>query len=227
MKKQLLWAVGLMACCILPAMQAQVPNEGLANSIIAARQKNAALMKQYSWSCRMELLDNDTIKDSRVDIVTYGPDGQLTHTPLSNQESPLPGGFLRKRIAEKEREKTEEYIKGLRAFLHQYTLASAGSMINFISQSTIPAPGPDGSLQLTGGSVVVPGDTVSLWVNAPTRQTRRLKVMTFYQGDEISVSATFKTLQSGLNYMAFGQVDVPTKGLSLQLQNFDYINQNN
>ena len=41
------------------------------------------------------------------------------------------------------------------------------------------------------------------------------------------MSATFKTLQTGLNYMAFGQVDVPDKGLSLQLQDFDYINQNN
>ncbi len=215
-----------MACCAWPGLQAQVPNEGLANSIIAARQKNAALMKQYSWSCRMEFLENGTIKDSRVDIVTYGPDGQLQYTSLSNQEAPLPGGFLRKRIAEKEREKTEEYIKALRAFLHQYTMASAGSMINFISQSTIPAPGPDGNLQLTGGSVVIPGDTVSLWVNAPTRQTRRLKVMTFYQGDEVSVSATFKTLNTGLTYLSFGQIDVPDKGLSLQLQNFDYVNQN-
>lgn len=227
MKRQLLLAAGLMACCIFPNLQAQVPNEGLANSIIAARQKNQTLMKQFSWSCRMELLDNGTIKDSRVDIVTYGPDGQLQYTQLSNQEAPLPGGFLRKRIAEKEREKTEAYIKGLRGFLHQYTMSSAGSVINFISQATIPAPGPDGNLQLTGGSVSVPGDTVSLWVNAPTRQTRRMKIMSFYEGDEVTMTATFKTLASGLNYMAFGQVDVPDKGLSLQVQNFDYVNQNN
>jgi len=26
--------------------------------------------------------------------------------------------------------------------------------------------------------------------------------------------------------MSFGQIDVPDQGLSLQLQNFDYINQN-
>ena len=92
MKSQLMLAVGLVACCTLPNLQAQVPNEGLANSIIAARQKNAALMKQYSWSCRMEFLENGTIKDSRVDIVTYGPDGQLQYTSLSNQEAPLPAG---------------------------------------------------------------------------------------------------------------------------------------
>ncbi len=182
MKNLLLLTAALSACSVLPSLQAQVKNEGLANAIIAARQKNAALMKQYSWSCRMEFLENDTIKDSRVDIVTYGPDGHLQYTQLSNQESPLPRGFLRKRIAEREREKTEEYIKGLRAFLHKYTMPSAGTMIDFISQSNIPAPGADGNLQFTGGSVIVPGDTVSLWVNAPTKQTRRLKVMTFYKG---------------------------------------------
>ena len=226
MKRHVLLAAGLLACCTLPNVQAQVKNEGLANSIIAARQKNEALMKQYSWNCRMEFLENGTIKDSRVDVVTYGPDGKLQYTSLSNQEAPLPGGFFRKRIAEKEREKTEAYIKGLRAFLHQYTMSSAGSVINFISQANIPAPGADGNLQLTGGSVIAPGDTVSLWVNAPTRQTRRMKIMSFYEGDEVTMTATFKTLANGLNYMAFGEVDVPDKGLSLQVQNFDYINQN-
>jgi hypothetical protein len=226
MKKGLLLAAGLMACCTFPNLQAQVKNEGLANTIIAARQKNGALMKQYSWSCRMEFLENGTIKDSRVDIVTYGPDGNLQYTSLSNQESPLPGGFFRKRIAEKEREKTENHIKGLRAFLHQYTMSSAGSVINFISQSTIPAPGADGNLQLTGGSVIVPGDTVSIWVNAPTKETRRMKIMTFYEGEEVTMTASFRTLKSGLDYMAFGQVDIPDKGLSLQVQNFDYVNQN-
>ena len=30
-----------------------------------------------------------------------------------------------------------------------------------------------------------------------------------------------------MNYLASGQVEVPDKGLSLQLQKFDYINQNN
>jgi hypothetical protein len=50
--------------------------------------------------------------------------------------------------------------------------------------------------------------------------------MSFYEGDEVTMTVTFKTLANGLNYMAFGQVDVPDKGLSLQVQNFDYVNQN-
>jgi hypothetical protein len=74
--------------------------------------------------------------------------------------------------------------------------------------------------------VVVPGDTVSISVDAPTRQTRRMSVMTFFQGDEVTVTATFKTLTSGLNYPAYIQMNVPDKNLSVLIQNYDYINQN-
>lgn len=218
---------GLLALGSALPLLAQVANEGLANAIIAARQQNATLMKQYSWNCRSELSENGVPKDTRIDTVTWGPDGQPQHTLLNDQANPLPGGFVRRRVAEREREQTESYLKSLRTFLHQYTLPTAGQIINLLSNAQIPAPGPDGSLQITGASVVVPGDTVSLTVNAPTRQTRRMKIMTFFQGDEVNVTITFKTLSSGLNYPAYIQVNVPDKNMTLLIQNYDYINQNN
>jgi hypothetical protein len=208
-------------------VNAQVKNEGLANDIIAARQKNAALMKQYSWSCRTEILENGTPKDTRIDTVTYGPDGQPQHTEMSDKSNPLPRGFVRRRVAEEERKKTEEYLKSLRTFLHQYTLPTAGAVINFISNTPIPAPGAGGVLQLSGSGVVVPGDTVSLSINAPTKQTQRMSIMTTFQSDEVTVTITFKTLSTGLNYPAYIQLNVPDKNLSVLIQNFDYINQNN
>ena len=49
---------------------------------------------------------------------------------------------------------------------------------------------------------------------------------TYFQGNPVSVSATFKTLPSGLSHLAFGEVIVPAKQLSVQVQDFDY-NRNN
>ena len=226
MKTLIALSIGWIAVGSTPMVQAQVANEGLANAIIAARQQNATLSKQYSWNCRTQLEDNGTIKDTRIDTVLYGPDGQPQHTVLSDQSNPLPGGFFRKRIAEKEREETEQYLKSLRTFLHQYTLPTAGKVVDFISRTPIVPPGPDGVLQLSGGSVVVPGDTVSLSIYAPTKQTRRMSIMTFFQGDEVTVTATFKTLATGLNYPAYLQINVPDKNLTILIQNYDYINQN-
>jgi len=227
MKKTMLIAAIWMSLGASLALQAQVRNEGLANGIIAARQKNATLMKQYSWNCRSELSENGTPKDTRVDTVTWGPDGQPQHTLLNDQSNPLPRGFFRKKMAEQEREKMEQYLKSLRTFLHQYTLPTAGAVINFISTTSIPPPGPGGVLQLSGGSVVVPGDTVSISVSAPTKETLRMSIMTFFQGDEVTVTVTFKTLANGLNYPAYVQMNVPDKNLSLLIQNYDYMNQNN
>jgi hypothetical protein len=78
----------------------------------------------------------------------------------------------------------------------------------------------DSVLQLSGSSVVVPGDTVSISVFALTKQTRRMSVMTFFQGDAVTMTATFKTLAGGLNYPAYIQLSVPDKNnLNVLIQN--------
>jgi type II secretory pathway pseudopilin PulG len=226
MKNSLMLAAALAASLLPQFVSAQVANEGLANAIIAARQRNAGLMKQYSWNCRTEVQENGTTKDTRIDTVTYGPDGQPQHTQLSDQSNPLPRGFVRRRIAEEEKEKMEKYIKDLRTFLHQYTMPTAGKVIDFISKTPIPPPGPDGVLRLSGSGVVIPTDTVSISVFAPTKETRRMSVMTTFQEDDVTVTATFKTLATGLNYAAYIQLNIPDKNLTILIQNYDYINQN-
>ena len=225
MKRYLLPGL-LMSLAASLFLQAQVPNEGFANAIIAARQANAALMQQYSWNCRTQLSENGAIKDTRIDSVTWGPNGQPQHTTLSDQGNPPPQGFFfRRRIEEAERQQMETYLTSLRTFLHQYTLPSAGQIINLISTSPI-LPVPGGMLQVSGSSVVVPGDTVSATFSATTRLTQRMTMMTFFQGDEVTVTVTFKSLANGLNYAAYTQVNVPNKNLTLLIQNYDFINQN-
>ena len=81
-------------------------------------------------------------------------------------------------------------------------------------------------LEMTGNGVITPGDTFSVWTDAKTRQTRKIQVATVFQGDVVNLTATFKTLASGLNHVDFGEVMVSAKQLSLQVQNFNY-NKNN
>lgn len=219
-----LTAVGLV--CFSPLTHAQ-GGSGLAAGISEARAKNATLMKQYSWNCRVEISENGETKDTRIDQVTYGPDGNVQYTLINDVGSPMPHGFLRRRIAEKEKESLEKYIKDIRTMLNQYTLPTASGLGAFLGSATIATPNAEGVLQITGSSVVVPGDTYSLSIYAPTRQPRQLKVMTTYQGDEVNLSATFKTLSNGLNNMAYATISIPAKNLTLQIHNYDYINQNN
>lgn len=226
MKILLILAVALSALSVgQRSLAAELPNLNAAMTIVDARQKNAALMKQYTWESRTELIENGAVKDIRIEQVTYGPEGQPQRTLVNDQPAPLPSGFIRKMIAQKDQEKTAAYITGLRSLLDQYSLATAGKIIDFITRASLE-PAANGQLQVTGGSVAIPGDTVSLWVNTASRKAQRMKIMTFYEGDEVNVSITFKTISNGLTYPAYSQVDVFGKGLSLQVQNFNYINQN-
>jgi hypothetical protein len=216
---------GLITIVLPQTIVAQKPlakNANMAAQIIEARKANAALMRQYSWNSRTEFIEKGEVKDTHIDMVGYGPDGQLFRTPLNDQGASLPGGFLRRAIAEKERKKMEEYLTGLRSLLDQYTLPTAGKVLDFINQATTTGPDASGMILMTGNSVVLPGDTLSLWTNATTQHTQKVEVTTFYQGDVAMVTATFNTLYSGMNYMAYAEVKIPAREIRVHVQNVDF-----
>jgi hypothetical protein len=198
----------------------------MAAQITEARRANATLMRQYTWNSRTELMEQGQVKDIRLELVNYGPDGQLQRTLVNDQGASMPRGFLRKHMAEEAAKKTEQYISGLRGLLEQYTLPSAGKVLDFMNQATTSVPDAGGLFVMMGRNVVAPGDSLSVWTDAATRQTRKIVVETIFQGDTVDLTATFKTLGSGLTYMAYAEVNVPSKQMTLQVQNFDY-NRNN
>jgi hypothetical protein len=214
--------VVLYWCEGAPAQTAAGANAGIAAQLAKARAANSALMKQYTWNSRVEVLEKGEVKDLRIELVNYGPSGQLQRNTLNDQSSPLPFGFLRRKIEERERAKVEEYLVGLRSLLEQYTLPSEGKMLAFMNQAATSGPDANGLFEMTGQNVVYPGDALSVWFDARTRQTRRIQVTTIFQGDQVDLTATFKTLKSGLTYMSFGEAIVPAKQMSVQVQNFDY-----
>ena len=59
-----------------PAQTAQSPTN-VAVRVTEARKANAALMRQYTWTSRTDVIDQGQVKDIRIDTVNYSPDGQL------------------------------------------------------------------------------------------------------------------------------------------------------
>ena len=130
----------------LLALAQPVPSTGTANmavQITEARQKNAALMRTYSWNERADIMKNGKSVDLRIDVCTYLPDGQLQRTLMNDEHAPLPGGFSKK-AAESKIKDMEKYLKGLRSLLDQYTLPSAGAVLNFLTTAQTTGPRPRG-----------------------------------------------------------------------------------
>ena len=225
MKMFTILAAGLIILATPHVIQAQdqmAAKAATAVQIAAARKANAKLMHQYSWQSRTELIENGAVQDMRLDQVQYGPDGMLQRMALNEQGASLPMGFLRRAIAEKKRQQMEEYLKGLRGLLDQYTLPTAGKVLDFMDTATTTLADEGRLILMSGTSVVIPGDSLSVWTEAATRHTHKIKVNTFYQGDAVNLTATFKTLRTGLTHVDYAEVIVPNKELTVQVQNFNY-----
>jgi hypothetical protein len=197
-------------------------NVSMAAQISETRKANAALMRQYTWECRTELIEKGQRLDTRIEAISYGPDGQLQRRFLSDQAPPLPESLLGGIIAKKRKERLEAYLKGLRSLLEQYSLPTEANVLNFMNQAATTMPDAQGLILVSGSSVLLPGDNLSVWIEASTRRTRKTQVNTFYEGDAVKLTATFKTLKSGLNYVAFADVTIPGKAFTVQVHNYDY-----
>jgi hypothetical protein len=69
----------------------------MAVQITEARQKNAALMRTYSWNERADIMKNGKSADLRIDVCTYLPDGQLQRTVVNDQHARCPAAFSGRR----------------------------------------------------------------------------------------------------------------------------------
>ena len=203
----------------------QAMRAGIANQVSAARQANATAMQQYTWDQRTEVLDDGTVKDTRVEMVNW-VNGQYQKSLVSDQGPSLPRFGIRKRIAEEKQKEMKEYASGVKALLEQYTLGTSQQLLAFFNKAQVSGPDASGLVALSGGSVVSPGDSMTVWVNAASHKTSKVFVATTYQGSPITLNATFNTLAAGLNYMNYADVTIPAKQLEIQVSNFNY-NRNN
>ncbi|MBX3379742.1 MAG: hypothetical protein KF805_06580 [Phycisphaeraceae bacterium] len=224
-------AIGLLVSLVLLAsfVVAQIPNVNLANSIIGARQKNNALLVQYTWTAQTQITQYGNVKDTRIQQVSYGPGGVPQYVMLNDIGAPMPRGFFRRAIAENEKERMEKYLKGLGKLIDQYTLPSSGAVVNFLGSATITsATGPDGSqiLQTTGSGVVTPGDSMTITFNSTTFNTKSVQMSSTFENQPVTMTATFRTLPSGLNHMQYATIEAPGEGIMVSVHNYDYVPNN-
>jgi hypothetical protein len=230
-RRELLASAAAAACLTLaaaaPAQDAanQALRAEIANKVTAARQTNAAALQQYTWDQRTEILEDGTVKDTRVEMVNW-VNGAYQRSLVSNEGPSLPRFGIRKRIAEEKQKEMQQYMSGLKAQLEQYTMGTSPQLLAFFDKASVSGPDATGLIALSGGSVVMPGDSMTLWVNAATKKAVKAFVATTYQGDAVTLNATFNVLPTGLSYMSFGDIQIPGKQMEVQVSNFNY-NKNN
>jgi hypothetical protein len=204
------------------SLQAQPPanqqfGEGMA--------KNAAELRKYTFKQRTEVrLDGET-KNVRLEQVRFDLDGNLQRTSLT---PPAPSqqktSGLRGKIAARKREATTEYIERLMRLSQSYLAPSKSNLEDLRSKAEISqGQGPAGSqVRIQAKDFVKSGDSFVWTLDALVMMPVRMEAQTELDGDPVKVTAEYRTLQNGLNYLARAIVTSVRKDLEIVVENFDY-----
>jgi hypothetical protein len=194
----------------------------LVQQIMTERNTSNELLHRYCWTSRTEIFRSNEMLNIMIEKNQFSPDGQVVQKLLNEQSAKMPKAFLIKEIAENEKENIQKFLFGLRDFLKKYSMQETVQIRRFIAGATWQVVDSTHEFRFTGRNVEEPGDELVWNVEDLHFSTARIEVRTTFEGEEVHFTGTFNRLNDGLNYMAYAEARIPSRNLTIQIQNFDF-----
>lgn len=214
--------IAMSLCLVMCPVAAQGPDPAaMAGQYAANAKQNAALMLQYVWQMRVEVTLKGEPKPAQLYQMRFDTDGKPQKTLLSAPQEESSGRGLRGRIKAKKIEDFQEWAAKLAELVKGYMAPSPGTMMDFYAKATL-SPSPDGTVQVSAGGFINPGDRAVYWLDKQTKVPRRFVFETTLEGDPVKATAEFGQVPGGPQYVARLTIDVPEKKVSAKIENFGY-----
>jgi hypothetical protein len=193
-------------------------NAEIAEKISQARMENAQRTQNYSWTRRTEVKVKGEVKSTVTELVRYTVDGELQTTPISEDKAKTPKR-IRGKIAKKKGGEMKDWMTELGGVLKKYSLPSTGNLVDFLDKAKPEKEA--GGIKLTAVNVVIPVDTMTMWVDEDFQLTRT-EVTTEHDGAEVRLTTDHSQTPDGLDYVARTNIVVPEKNVEMTVENFSY-----
>jgi hypothetical protein len=193
---------------------------------ILSRKTSADLERKYTWNTRTDVTREGKVMDILIEKDQVGSDGKVISEIINDQQASLPSSFIAHKIAEEERDKTVDFMKELRIYLEQYSLRDPNDLITFFTKARSGITDKEEQTMLEGQDVICKGDRMFWWIDPQTIALSKISISTVFKGEQVEFTATYKNLPTGLNYIAFAEVILPTKSITVQLHSYDYTKMN-
>ena len=189
--------------------------------------ENQQKRKMFTWLETTQVAYQGTIKMTKVsDCQFMGPAPKPICTELSLQQAALPGGFIRRRVAEEKQAELKAYMDSVRALVATYVPLQP-PLIDKAYQSGNVAFSPDPE---TGVSRIVisnyqqPGDRITITYSPATRQIKRVQLATWLNTPSAVVTAdvTFATLPNGVFYAYQKVLNAEAKQVTVTVTSTDF-----
>jgi len=196
--------------------------QGPFSAVQAAVERNQAQLHKYSWVATTQVSYNGEVKDTKVESVSYGPDGQLQKNVISDTQAPKPPG-LRGMIAERKGEDIQHEIESAVALVRSYVppdpqrLRAAAATVQLL-------PAPPGEATLVFSNYNLPNDSMTLTFAVEPKSIQTADVSTWLDDPSkpVTLVVQFQTLPDGTDHPALTTLTMPSSHLQVMVNNSDY-----
>lgn len=197
---------------------------------LAALKQSAAENKQrlmhYQWVETQQITYKGDPKGTKQFLCQYGPDGQVTKTPIGGQqaEQQQQGGKLRQRVAERKKEEMQDYMGDVKSIVALYVPPDPQKMQRAFQAGNVSFARADGAANLVFKNYAQPGDEMTVTFNQEAKKISHINVNTYTQSPDqvVTLAVQFASLPDGTNYAQQTVLNAKAKDLIVTTTNSNY-----
>jgi len=216
-------ALAAIALLVAPAGAQDVQQKLAAAKEAAARNQQA--LRSYSWLEKTELRLKGELKNTKVDMCKYGPDGKVQKTPVVEPEPPKKQRGLKGKIVAKKTGEMKEELEAAVALVQQYVPPSPDLMQVVMNAGTasISQAGP-GFAALKFPGYVKKGDALTLTFESAVKTLHQVQVTTWLDEPDnaVNLKVTMQAMPEGVSYPGSIVFALPKRQLEVTITKSNY-----
>jgi hypothetical protein len=226
--KRVVLGIALVAFALLAVPRVDAQAQELQQKLAAAKQaaaQNQKALRSYSWLEKTELSLKGEVKNTKVDMCKYGPDGKVQKTPVVEPAPAEKKRGLRGKVVAKKTGEMKEELEAAVALVQQYVPPSPDLMQVVMNAGTasISQAGP-GAASLKFPGYVKKGDALTLTFDSTVKALRQMEVNTWLDEPEnaVNLKVTMQSMADGISYPGTIVFALPKRQLEVKITKSNY-----
>jgi hypothetical protein len=226
--KHLIAGIALAALGFVAGPPLRAQPSDLQQKLAAAKQSaalNQKALRSFSWLEKTELSLKGEVKNTKVDMCRYGPDGKVQKTPVVTPPPPEKKRGLKGKIIANKTEEMKEELEAAVALVHQYLPPSPDMMQVVMNAGTasVSQAGP-GRAALKFPGYVKANDALSLTFDTAVRSLQQIDVATWLDEPDNAVTfkVTMQALPDGTSHPGTVTLAIPKSHVEVRITKSNY-----
>lgn len=214
--------------CALALIVGRPAAQDLQQKLAAAKQAaalNQQALRSYSWLEKTELSLKGEVKNTKVEMCRYGPDGKVQKTPVVEPPPPQKQRGLKGKVVAKKTGEMKEELEAAVALVHQYLPPSPDMMQVVMNAGTasISQAGP-GRASLKFPSYAKANDALTLTFDTAVKALQQIAVQTWLDEPDnaVTLNVTMAALPDGPSHPATVVLGIPKHHIEVRITKSNY-----